>query len=379
MAVRITLLTQVGSYPGDGFTQLLPADKKKAELTMAELKQNLWVEMGTRVVFIDFSVYNANMNMFAVVKLVFEFPASGGVLPKGFYTVMKLIRYRSMYDYFIMASEFLLVAFLIFYCVEEVVEIMALKKKYFHGLYNNLDYVVIVFCFLVLGHRLFTFFVIEPSLKDINVDATSFIDFTVYSFWSYFFDSITALTVFFAWCKLFKYISFNSSMTQLSGTLNRASGDLTGFFVMFCIIFFAFIQLGYLLFGAQAADYSSMYDTTFTLIRTILGDFNFLDIAQANRFFGPLYFICFVFFVFFVLLNMFLAILSDAFGEVKAEIRAMESKYDIGDFFRTGYINIIDKMGARTKKMDIEEAHKMTLKKDYTGSEGVRTFLKRYS
>ena len=178
--------TQVGSYPGDGFTQLLPADKKKAELTMAELKQNLWVEMGTRVVFIDFSVYNANMNMFAVVKLVFEFPASGGVLPEGFYTVMKLIRYRSIYDYFIMASEFLLVAFLIFYCVEEVIEIRALKKKYFHGLYNNLDYVVIVLCFLVLGHRLFTFFVIEPSLKDINVDATSFIDFTVYSFWSYF-------------------------------------------------------------------------------------------------------------------------------------------------------------------------------------------------
>ena len=53
------------------------------------------------------------MNMFAVVKLVFEFPAAGGVLPTSFYTGMKLIRYRSVYDYFIMAAEFLLVAGLI--------------------------------------------------------------------------------------------------------------------------------------------------------------------------------------------------------------------------------------------------------------------------
>ena len=185
---------------------MLKADKKVAQLTIEELKQNLWIEWGTRVVFVDFTVYNANMNMFAVVKLVFEFPAAGGVLPTSFYTGMKLIRYRSVYDYFIMAAEFLLVAFLLFYCVEEVFELGNLKKRYFHGFYNNLDYVVIIMCFLFLGHRVFTFFVIEPSLKDVNIDSTSFIDFSTFSFWAYFFDSVTAITVFLAWCKLFKYI-----------------------------------------------------------------------------------------------------------------------------------------------------------------------------
>ena len=76
----LTHFGKSGHYPGDGFTQLLKADKKVAQLTIEELKQNFWIEMGTRVVFIDFTVYNANMNMFAVVKLVFEFPAAGGFL-----------------------------------------------------------------------------------------------------------------------------------------------------------------------------------------------------------------------------------------------------------------------------------------------------------
>ena len=60
-----------------------------------------------------------------------------------------------------------------------------------------------------------------------------------------------AFNVFVAWAKLFKYLSFNKTMTQLSGTLSSAARDLAGFFVMFIIIFLAFVQLGYLLFGVQ--------------------------------------------------------------------------------------------------------------------------------
>ena len=49
-------------------------------------------------------------------------------------------------------------------------------------------------------------------------------------------------------------------------------------------------------------DYHSFISSTFTLLRTILGDFNFDDIEQANRVMGPIFFLTYVFFVFFVLL-----------------------------------------------------------------------------
>ena len=57
--------------------------------------------------------------------------------------------------------------------------------------------------------------------------------------------------------QIFKYISFNKTMTQLSSTLGRCAKDLAGFFVMFIIIFLAFTQLGYLLFGSQVKDFST--------------------------------------------------------------------------------------------------------------------------
>lgn len=47
----------------------------------------------------------------------------------------------------------------------------------------------------------------------------------------------------------------------------------------------------------------------FTLLRTILGDFNYLEIESANRILAPIYFLSYIFLVFFVLLVMISSIL----------------------------------------------------------------------
>ena len=55
-------------------------------------QESLWVSRATRAVFVDFAVYNANINLFCVVKLIFEFPATGGVIASSEYMTVKLIR-----------------------------------------------------------------------------------------------------------------------------------------------------------------------------------------------------------------------------------------------------------------------------------------------
>lgn len=46
-------------------------------------------------------------------------------------------------------------------------------------------------------------------------------------------------------------------MTQLSTTLSRCAKDVFGFSVMFMIVFLAYAQLGYLLFGTMVDDYKT--------------------------------------------------------------------------------------------------------------------------
>jgi polycystin 1L2 len=109
---------------------------------------------------------------------------------------------------------------------------------------------------------------------------------------------------------------------------------------MFFIIFFAFSYLGYLLLGSQIFAYQSVILSCYTMFRTMLGDFDLGVIEDADRTFGPLYLMSYIFFVFFVLLNVFLAIINDTYGAVKESVLSQKPAYQMGDFFMVGLNNI---------------------------------------
>ena len=139
---------------------------------MLELMENLWIQRGTRAVFLDFTVYNANLNLFCVVSLLFEFPATGGVIPGATFRTVKLIRYVSMFDYFIMACEGIYTVFILYYLVEEFLEILKIGGPYFKSFYNNLDVIVVVLSVLNQGLSIYTFLVVENQgrpLKNIYI------------------------------------------------------------------------------------------------------------------------------------------------------------------------------------------------------------------
>jgi len=146
-------------------------------------------------------------------------------------------------------------------------------------------------------------------------------------------------------------------MTQLSATLSKCVKDIVGFAIMFYIVFFAYAQLGYLLFGSTVADYSTFSNTLFTLFRIILGDFDFGALESQSRILGPIYFLSYVFFVFFVLLNMFLAIINDTYSDVKSDINESKSDFELGEFFKKGYNKLMVKMNLKKDKIqDIQDA-----------------------
>lgn len=55
-------------YYAGGYYQDLSNEEEKIRDTIGQLKESLWITRGTRVVFIDFTIYNANLNLFAVCR-----------------------------------------------------------------------------------------------------------------------------------------------------------------------------------------------------------------------------------------------------------------------------------------------------------------------
>ncbi|XP_040614007.1 polycystic kidney disease 2-like 2 protein isoform X2 [Mesocricetus auratus] len=348
----------VGVYRDGGYIFTLSKSKSKAKTKLADLRLNSWITRGTRVVFIDFSLYNANINLFCIVRLVAEFPATGGLLTSWQFYSVKLLRYVTHYDYFIASCEIIFCVFLFVFITQELRKMNEFKSAYFKSVWNWLELLLLALCFLAVSFYAYcnmqNFLLLGRLLKNTE----SYPNFYFLAYWHIYYNNIIAITIFFAWIKIFKFISFNETMSQLSSTLSRCMKDIVGFAIMFFIIFSAYAQLGFLVFGSQVDDFSTFQNSIFAQFRIVLGDFNFAGIQQANWILGPIYFITFIFFVFFVLLNMFLAIINDTYSEVKADYSiGRRPDFELGKIIKKSYFNVLEKL--RLKKAQDNEDKKI--------------------
>ncbi|XP_042726978.1 polycystin-2 [Lagopus leucura] len=342
----------LATYSGAGYYQDLSRTREVTAVQIASLKKNLWLDRGTRAAFIDFSVYNANINLFCVVRLLVEFPATGGLLTSWQFQPVKLIHYISTLDFFLAACEMVFCLFVLYYMVEEILEIHIHRLHYFRSLWNCLDILIIILSMAAIGISIYRTSTVDMLLKKLLEDQNSFPNFEPLAYWQIQFNNIAAVTVFFVWIKLFKFVNFNRTMSQLSSTMSRCVKDVIGFAIMFFIIFLAYAQLAYLVFGTQIDDFSTFQDCIFTQFRIILGDFNFTEVEEANRILGPIYFTTFVFFMFFILLNMFLAIINDTYSEVKSDMAQQKAEMELSDLIRKGYNKAMVKLKLKKTTVD---------------------------
>ena len=72
-----------------------------------------------------------------------------------------------------------------------------------------------------IGFSIYRHFIVAVMLKSLLAEPHLYADFTNLAFWNQTFQNFAGVTVFVSWVKIFKYISFNKTMSQLSGTLTR--------------------------------------------------------------------------------------------------------------------------------------------------------------
>ncbi|EHH54553.1 hypothetical protein EGM_15418 [Macaca fascicularis] len=349
----------LGVYRNGGYIFTLSKSKSETKTKFIDLRLNSWITRGTRVIFIDFSLYNANVNLFCIIRLVAEFPATGGILTSWQFYSVKLLRYVSYYDYFIASCEITFCIFLFVFTTQEVKKIKEFKSAYFKSIWNWLELLLLLLCFVAVSFNTYCNVQIFLLLGELLESTEQYSDFYFLACWHIYYNNIIAITIFFAWIKIFKFISFNKTMSQLSSTLSRCIKDIVGFAIMFFIIFFAYAQLGFLIFGSQVDDFSTFQNSIFAQFRIVLGDFNFAGIQQANPILGPIYFITFIFFVFFVLLNMFLAIINDTYSEVKADYSiGRRPDFELGKMIKQSYKNVLEKFRLKKARKDEDKKTK---------------------
>lgn len=59
---------------------------------------------------------------------MFEFPPVGGLVTSSKFRAVKLIRYVNAFDYFVLGCEILFMLFIVYYSIEEMLEVSERKR-----------------------------------------------------------------------------------------------------------------------------------------------------------------------------------------------------------------------------------------------------------
>ncbi|KAH6943140.1 hypothetical protein HPB50_016044 [Hyalomma asiaticum] len=143
------------------------------------------------------------------------------------------------------------------------------------------------------------------------------------------FGYLMSFLIFICILKFTKLLRFNKRIGILYSTLAQCSRDLSSFFVVFWVIFFAFVQVFYILLGTKMAEFSTFVTAAETAFDMARGQFKFDDIAMASPVVGPFVFFVFALVTSVILLNIFVTLIISSFQSVKEDVEKQCNDFEM--------------------------------------------------
>ncbi|KAL6079690.1 Calcium ion binding [Balamuthia mandrillaris] len=280
---------------------------------LTELYENNWIDEMTRAVVIEFTVYNPNINLFSVVRIMWDMPRGGIVYPSSQFFTVKLLRYP-FHMFFFLSMEIVIGIWVTVYVLIEIKEVIVEKRQYFLNGWNAVDVLMYV-SFVVLAIFRFIEVGIVSSL-DWEADDTDYVSFQRLARYRNYQFHVIALILVLGWAKLLKFLRVQQHIGVLLIVVNRMVRALFVWGSVFIVFILSFSIALFLLLGSTEWSYRATYWSMVTMFRTATGDGDF-DVASQELHFGSIMlYLIYIIISSIMLLNLLIAMLSTSYAEV---------------------------------------------------------------
>ncbi|KAK2914329.1 hypothetical protein Q8A67_002728 [Cirrhinus molitorella] len=340
----------IALYRGGGYVMDLGSDLQNARRKLEYLFNSTWLDVYTRAVFAEFTVYNANVNLFCIVTLILESTAAGAFQFRSVVQSVRLYQSTGGFQSFLMASQVFYFLFIVYYMFLQAKQLKRQKWSYFRNMWNLLDLAIIILSWsslsvfikkTVQGDKDIEYYQNHkdqfPSFHD-----TAVIDITL--------GYLMAFLVLLACIKLWHLLRLNPKLHLITSSLQRAWNDMSSFIVVIFIILLAYSLTCNLIFGCKLYSYKTFPDAFKTIFSLQFGIFNYDEVLSSDPVLGAVIISTCVIFITFVILTLFVSVILEAFGEEQENHQPSEEE-EIVDLI---LVKILSLFGIKSKKKEEE-------------------------
>ncbi|XP_062621693.1 uncharacterized protein LOC134283266 [Saccostrea cucullata] len=349
-AVEIWGMSRMGeykTYSGGGYILKFVKDKVNAHLLLKELLDNNWIDRKTRAIFVEFTIYNPNVNLFTYSMYLVEFSEVGSAFTwtdtQAFKPVLNLssLGFTIVMCYVFFLFYYIFMLFKIILQCREIGCIRFIKEpwNFVDCLCTFLAYSCLVAFILRMKY---TNTAMDMFYDDKLTGANRFINYGHIVMWDNAFNVLFATLLFVSTIQILKILGYNKRFTEVISVISNVGKDLLAFGALLLILFVSFVLYAYLLFGSKLESYKSIYQTCGSLANTFIGK-NKLDplivaAPLSAQFFYSVYVLCVIMFM----LTIFMAILNTSISAVRAETVASAAKIGMLDIVKKFVKNILE-------------------------------------
>uniref|UniRef100_A0A7S1JMP3 Polycystin cation channel PKD1/PKD2 domain-containing protein n=1 Tax=Vitrella brassicaformis TaxID=1169539 RepID=A0A7S1JMP3_9ALVE len=277
----------------------------------------------------------------------------------------RLQPYRTGADFARLACEVFFFLCLCVYVLREMNELRVYKLEYFKSFWNLVELTNIAMYLTILVY--WSRFLLEDRFQYLEFSPTEYRDpgkvIELFTFTS----AVAAVNVIIGCFTIFKYLQVNPKLSLLWVALSNAAVDILPFIMVFFLVTIGFTFAGHWLFGTRVAGFHTWGESFSTLLRSLTGEYDYESLQLADSAAAPAYTVGWIFIVTLVLINMFIAILTDAFELTKDRIRRIADFQDQageGFMLRTALLDSVEGIARQfAEKENVDPDRKVHTKK----------------
>jgi hypothetical protein len=354
---------KVDTYDGSGYSVDLPVNGTEAAAVLGRLKRNRFLDLSTRLLVCEYTVYNANLRLYLAVRYSFEFPGSGGVVVDEQHRPVRLELYPDTQGEF---SRGLLVFLEAAMALGVVGYIADLVRKiirdgfltFLGGVWNMIEMVNLVLLITVVSMRLFfvdLMYGFSGKLplfeRPTPLAYTSMQSIASYEEAERLLLSLSAGVLMF---RVFKYHVLFPQISFLLRMLTATTSELRAFMGLLTVLIVGFAQAGYTAFSTEDGSFRTFGRSLLTLFRGMTSGLDVDGVLEARPAMGQVFACLFLVTISLVVVNVFIAVLNDGYQnqKMKDELELDEVQVLVGnahadaaaqimgDFFEWGVVPI---------------------------------------
>jgi hypothetical protein len=338
--------TPFGSTPTGAYIVMLDTEAENARASMTSFQQLRMLDLATRVLVVDLVLFNSYLRLFNAVKLAFEFPPTGGARVSLTDVAVRVFRYSSTSSSGVVARitlEAMVLAYIAWrwkcmvvalYRARGLRSLIRSSKWHAVSLTQLLAFSLWIALRLYESDLVYGIFssttaiidevraaLLSSSTPSSPAKPPNLLSLAVAQYAERVVGGVCAAV---SWLKLLQYSTMFRRSHVLLRSLARAAPDLLWFLTMFVACVCAFAQIGVLLFGLDLFAFRSLGVAIPTMFHAVAGaggssslDYEMLKASHPAL--GPLFYIGYYLLLLLIVVNVFWAIVSDAYAQTLAE------------------------------------------------------------